>query len=70
MPISTNTLPALEIRLERVLDNLEQCREIAPSIGDAALSEHLQAAFDICLERFCELKRAGLESRITDVRRH
>ena len=70
MPISTNVQSASEMLLEQILDHLEHCREAAPLIGDATLSEHLQTAFDICLERFCELKRAGLESRIAETRRH
>ncbi len=70
MPLSTNSQTAPEGRLEEVLHHLEECREVAPLIGDAALSAHLQAAFDICLERFCELKRARLESRIVETRRH
>ncbi len=70
MPMSSDTRSAPETRLEQVLDHLEHCREVAPLIGDAALSEHLQAAFDLCLERFCELKRARLESRIAETRSH
>ncbi len=70
MPIPSHTPSAPETRLEQVLDHLELCREVAPLIGDTALSEHLRAAFDICLERFCELKRARLESRIAETPRH
>ena len=68
MPATTQS--AHEARLEQLLDLLETCREAAPLIDDAALGEHIQAAFDICLERFCALKRATLENRIAETRRH
>ena len=70
MPIPTDSYMVPEARLEQVLHHLEQCRELAPLIDDPTLSAHLQAAFDICLERFCEFKRVDLECRIIEARRH
>jgi len=70
MRMSSNFQPATETLLEQLLEHLERCREVAPLIDDPALSTHLQATFDLCLERFCELKRAGLESRVAESRLH
>ncbi len=70
MRMSSPLLPATETLLEQMLHHLEQCREVAPLIGDADLSEHLQVTFDLCLERFCDLKRATLESQMAAARHH